>query len=288
MAWIESHQNLADHPKTRKLARILSIPKTQAIGHLHCLWWWALDYADDGMLDRFDAMDIAIGAEWDDEPDDIVSALIQSGFIDQDEHGILKIHDWEDYAGKLISRRRANAKRMKEARAQEAASSNEEDPAANNARATNVQRTQRARVERPDQTKPNQTKQDQEEPPRFTEFYQAYPRKKARADALKAWKALKPDDELAERIVNAAKAQAETTYKGKDQQYIPYPATWLRAGQWDDEIEDPRQAGDGTLVGLYGGGYDPLRSMPKEELDEYEAKLQAAKALEMERERGVG
>lgn len=131
-------------------------------------------------------------------------------------------------------------------------------------------------------------KDSPKEPPKFTEFYQAYPRKKARADALKAWKSIKPDDELAERIVNAAKTQAETTYKGKEQQYIPYPATWLRAGQWDDEIEDPRQAGDGTLVGLYGGGYDPLRSMPKEELDEYEAKLQAAKAREMERERGVG
>lgn len=155
MAWIESHQNLADHPKTRKLARILNISKPTTIGHLHCFWWWALDYADDGDISRFDSLDIAIGAEWDGDPEEFLQALIRSGFVDDDDG--LSIHDWWDYAGKLIERRRANAKRMRDARARQ----NDAEIDSGAARAENVQRTQRARVEPPT----NQpTEPDQKEP----------------------------------------------------------------------------------------------------------------------------
>lgn len=99
MAWIESHQELAAHPKTIKLAAMLDIPKVQAVGHLHLLWWWALDYADDGDLSDFDAYDIAAAAEWEGDPDTFVKALIdcgpgrRAGFIDQTDRG-LRIHDW--------------------------------------------------------------------------------------------------------------------------------------------------------------------------------------------------
>ena len=53
MAWIESHQELANHPKTKRFKRALGISTPQAIGHLHLLWWWALDYAQDGSLAAF-------------------------------------------------------------------------------------------------------------------------------------------------------------------------------------------------------------------------------------------
>lgn len=149
MAWIESHASLADHPKTRKLARILDVPKVQVIGHLHCLWWWATDYAEDGSLQRYDDLDVAIGAEWEGEPATFIDALVAAGFLDSDEHG-LRIHDWDDYAGKLIERRKANAERMRQARAAH-------EQSTNTPRAAHVQRTQRARAERPNQTVPNQT-----------------------------------------------------------------------------------------------------------------------------------
>jgi hypothetical protein len=45
MAWIEAHQELAHHPKIRRLARELGVPKAQAIGHLLMLWLWAVSYA---------------------------------------------------------------------------------------------------------------------------------------------------------------------------------------------------------------------------------------------------
>jgi len=41
-----------------------------AVGLLHCLWWWCIDYATDGDLSRYDAEDIAIACEWEGDPDD--------------------------------------------------------------------------------------------------------------------------------------------------------------------------------------------------------------------------
>ena len=34
MAWIEAHQELRNHPKTKKAARLLGISRPQMIGHL--------------------------------------------------------------------------------------------------------------------------------------------------------------------------------------------------------------------------------------------------------------
>lgn len=121
MAWIESHQTLARHPKTRKLARMLDICIPQVIGHLHCLWWWATDYAQDGDLTAFDNADIADGALWEGDPDTFIKALAEcgaggnAGFLDIGDLGYT-IHDWDEYAGKLIERRKVDADRKKSAR----------------------------------------------------------------------------------------------------------------------------------------------------------------------------
>lgn len=50
MPWIESHTTRGRHPKTLKLARVSKVPRCHAIGMLHCLWWWAVEYAPDGRL----------------------------------------------------------------------------------------------------------------------------------------------------------------------------------------------------------------------------------------------
>lgn len=113
MAWIESHQALANHPKTLKLARLLGISRVAAVGHLHFLWWWATDYAQDGSLARFDALDIAIAADWQGDPNGLLRALREAGFLDEDD----ALHDWHNYAGRLIERRRADAARKRQSRA---------------------------------------------------------------------------------------------------------------------------------------------------------------------------
>ena len=115
MAWIESNQEVGRHPKTKKLARILDVSVVTAVGHLHYLWWWALDFAQDGALSKFDEYDIADACMWEGDAKLLVDALIQVGFIDENE-SILSIHDWYEYAGRLIERRQSDAERKREER----------------------------------------------------------------------------------------------------------------------------------------------------------------------------
>lgn len=82
MAWIEAHQGLARHPKTRRLARLLNLPLPTVIGHLFLLWWWALDYAQDGNLGKFCADDISDAVDYKGDSSELVSALTTAGFID--------------------------------------------------------------------------------------------------------------------------------------------------------------------------------------------------------------
>lgn len=107
MAWIESHQTLRRHPKTLHLVTVLGIPLAQAVGHLHCLWWWALDYADDGDLTRFPAEVLGQAAEWPGDGIEFLNALVTTGFMNTDK----TIHDWMDYAGRLVERRKSDARR---------------------------------------------------------------------------------------------------------------------------------------------------------------------------------
>lgn len=89
----------------KKLARILSISWPEAVGYLHYLWWWALDFAQDGDLSKYESGDIADAVLWQRDPEELMSALIDSGFVDKTRTGGLEIHDWFDYAGKLVEQR---------------------------------------------------------------------------------------------------------------------------------------------------------------------------------------
>lgn len=70
----------------------------------------------------------------------------------------------------------------------------------------------------------------------FDEFWNVYPKKKAKADALKAWKKLNPSAELKDTILKAVIHQRQTHDWTKDGgKYIPLPATWLNGQRWTDE-----------------------------------------------------
>lgn len=78
---------------------------------------------------------------------------------------------------------------------------------------------------------------------RFSKFWEAYPVKKAKQDAYKAWKKIKPTAELFERIMTAVENYKNSLEWTKENgKYIPHPATWLNGGRWDDEITDIAEA----------------------------------------------
>lgn len=155
--WIELHQSVWTHRKTIELAGLLDIEADRAVAHCARLWTWALDNAPEGVLSTCTARVIAVAAQWQNDPDTFVQAMMSAGFIDAD----MTLHNWFKYAGKLIERRRANANRMRERRSE---GQKPIESKATRTRATHVQRTTSARekhvrecVELPNRTGPNQT-----------------------------------------------------------------------------------------------------------------------------------
>lgn len=76
----------------------------------------------------------------------------------------------------------------------------------------------------------------------FDEFWKAYPKKVAKAQAQKAWSKLKPDKALLTVIIEALKRQKQSAQWLRDNgQYIPYPATWLNGRRWEDDLKQSSQ-----------------------------------------------
>jgi 5-methylcytosine-specific restriction endonuclease McrA len=94
----------------------------------------------------------------------------------------------------------------------------------------------------------------------FEAFYAAYPRKVKPKDARKAWDKLKPDAALQSRILSAIGQQRKSPQWQKDGgQFIPYPATWLNAGEWDNqapELAAPDGSGLTALTAAFNADMD--------------------------------
>jgi hypothetical protein len=106
MAWIESHQALGAHPKTIRLAALLKVRVPEAVGLLHFLWWWALDYAPNGLVSVTDQPVVARACLWHGPTVRFWEALLEVGFMEPAElPNVCKIHDWDEYGGKLVESR---------------------------------------------------------------------------------------------------------------------------------------------------------------------------------------
>ena len=241
MAWIEAHQGLANHVKTIKLRKILKIKKIEAIGILFLLWWWALDCAPSGDLSGLDDDDISEIVEYKAKGNTtVLSALIEAGFIDENKH----IHDWGDYAGKLIEKRKTDAERKRTVRGR----TYNKDRKSNGS-PSDVQRTDDGRPTEVEGTQHNTTQHNTTVPKEkkntpscveesFNRFWGIYPKKVDKQDALKVWQKLKPDEELILAILTAVNNQSAAEQWIKENgQYIPSPASWLRKGKWTDEVK---------------------------------------------------
>jgi hypothetical protein len=117
MNFIPVYDTLPRHRKTKKLMRLLDISLFDAMGYLTTFWFWAMDFASNGELDKYDPCDIADAATWSDDPNLFLNAMIEAGFVDKIGDA-LSIHDWMEYGGKLLTSKQQHAKRMADVRAQ--------------------------------------------------------------------------------------------------------------------------------------------------------------------------
>lgn len=246
MAWTESHQELAHHPKTKKLKRLLSIGTAQAVGHLHLLWWWALDYAQDGNLAPFEGDVIADACEWEHDPDVLVDALIQAGFVDADMH----IHDWDQYGGKFIKERERGRARQRKRRAsftRDAQESNAEvtrDSAGSSRVEKSTGEKRREEVSKPPVSHPPGRGAYTQE---FEQFWKPYPPTNgSKADAFKAWKQLSVEE-------RALAVRALPTWLACDrwrEGYVKHAGSWLRGRMWEVAPANGRASPNGKARAL--------------------------------------
>lgn len=113
----------------------------------------------------------------------------------------------------------------------------------------------------------------------FEQFWAAYPKKKSKGDALKAFdKVTVP----VETLLAAIKAQAASPdWQKESGRYIPYPASWLNALGWEDgtatgvqhEWHETKSGIESRAAELGMPAYDGLEQFPA-----YKARVMAAHA----------
>ena len=75
----------------------------------------------------------------------------------------------------------------------------------------------------------------------FERFWSNYPKRVAKADAFKAFKAKAKErsvkhEEFAAFLTNHLEQRCKTEWKGKERQYIPNASSFLRQERWDDDL----------------------------------------------------
>lgn len=255
---MQVHQTLKDHRKLFDAADELEIQPPHMMGLLISFWLWALDNAPTGSLEGITPRMIARAAQWEGPAEKLAGALIRAGWLDENDDGALSIHDWYEYAGKLIDQRQAEKERSQRRRDEKAAA------AASSEKSDDDQQTASGRPKgnrkkaagRVDQSRPDKRKGDNTPPSpsdegseggksllevRFTEFWAAYPKKVGKQYALKSWQKIRPDADLHEKIMQAVESQKRDEQWRRDNgRYIPNPATWLNGGYWDNETGEVR------------------------------------------------
>lgn len=101
MAWIESHQNLERHPKRVDLSARMKWSKPETIGRLHLLWWWTLDFAEDGDLRKYNDGQIAEAMCVDiAQAGELVAALVEARWLEREPY--FRIRNWWSYIGRFL------------------------------------------------------------------------------------------------------------------------------------------------------------------------------------------
>lgn len=69
----------------------------------------------------------------------------------------------------------------------------------------------------------------------FLRFWTAYPKRKGKADALKAWKKKKLDAKIEIILEAIRRLKTDDQWTKDGGRFIPHPARWINSGGWEDE-----------------------------------------------------
>ncbi|MEW9586506.1 replication protein [Paraburkholderia sp. DGU8] len=87
---------------------------------------------------------------------------------------------------------------------------------------------------------------------RFEIFWAAYPKKKSKTTAEKAFAKRNPDEQLFNDLM-AGLERATTSEQWQNPQFIPHAGTWLNAGGWMDEIQSAYTDDELAVIRAFNG-----------------------------------
>lgn len=98
-----------DSTKMKRLARRLDLPRYAAIGLMESLWKLAERDAPQGDIGKLSNEDIAVALDWRGNENDLISALVQCGWLDETDFARLWVHDWNHHCEDSVHARLARA-----------------------------------------------------------------------------------------------------------------------------------------------------------------------------------
>lgn len=223
--WIKMRADLHTHPKVVRIMSALNADRLLVVGGLHAVWCLFDAHSADGVLDGYTekALDSIIGCPG------FAAAMVSVGWLVNNGES-LATPRFDEHNGQSAKRRATETERKRASRSDEKVSAPEADK-------------KRTREEK---------RREEVNPSAFAQFWAAYPKKVAKADAEKAWGKIKPDANLQNKISKAVSVASRTPEWVKDAgQFIPNAATWLNGKRWEDSAPgltvvgaaDPRFAG---------------------------------------------
>lgn len=237
--YIESHVEIREHPKTKRLARLMMTNVREAIGLLHIFWWWVMQYAPNGDLNAYTPADIDDGCDCS----NLHKSLMEAGWIDPDN----TVHDWFEYGGKLHIKRMADRQRKQESRAssghpagvQQTSSGRPKNSGADIQRKSQVEKSrvdQRRREDPPPTPSGGSAAPKKriptEYPPEFETLWDAYPRTGNKKETLKLWREWQAGGVPVEEMQRGAEGYAEACKRERtEEQYIKRPETFFGEGE---------------------------------------------------------
>lgn len=270
MSWISVHDSVIG-PKLRNLSKTLDCSEWEGLGILVTLWKWGRDNADKtGNILFADSDDIArvlyssaAGSKLDTE--EVVQVLIDTHWIDKNDDGSLRLHDWDVWQGpwyKALERREKDAARKARERNEKKGEDCGESPDTGLVEAglgppieLSAKRQDDAPRDPPivpmmdptmatpnaqpiDATNdpketgtgspPDKKREKKSYKPAFEEFWEAYPRKTGKAEAYIKYNARLKDGWSETDLLRAAKNYAYVVKKKHtEEQYIKHAKTFL-------------------------------------------------------------
>lgn len=242
MAWFKIDDRL---PTSRKFMRIPRSKRAAAIGVWTLAGAWSMHDLTDGFVPAY------MIEEWGGD-ESHADALVTAGMWEPDERDGdpgYQFVNWDKYQPTRadVEERRERDRERKRAQVRDKGGkfAGRTVDASDSARkiVDSERRSADSTVPLPSPPLPNTNAQPAvaRDPNRFSDWWTIWEKKKAKGDAEKAYKAALKKISHDDLMTKTRAYWDHVKASGIDLQYVPYPATWLRAEQWDDDL-DPSQA----------------------------------------------